>query len=631
MSTTADHPNETSQNRTADCAALLNAAHLNLYRENTFRITGLSIDASEREIRRQAAKLKMLEELGKGEDASQHAYSIKPAPTVEQIRVAMQRMKEPEHRLIDEFFWFWPKEFGQSDPAILALQNGDASTAHELWSKEATDARNGAVAIHNLAVLYHLVALDWTLEDLKATVDPQREAKIEQYWRKAFEYWEQVATHDDIWDALKTRVQAMDDARLTTGFVRRMRASLPEAFDKINAEAALQFAEAGRMDWARKHVAFMNETHQGLDDVEKTALLVLTPTRKRVKQLIQSAKDDVSSNPASGLAAAEKLVSTCRPLLELFDLFHGKESHHKTELFDEVADTVTACCISYGNATNQLAESNEVLRHALIFATAINLRERIQKNIDIAEGNIRNAVLQPIYKELSSIQESKDSPSNRLNKIKTQVLPFIAQFMEKEGAADDRLPELLDSTSIVLRGISVEAYNNASDVPTALAAIKLAVCLAQDPERKKQAGQDLQLVQEAAGFAKCFFCGERDSHQPATINVNMFGNVQRDFFTSMINYQHTTVKIPRCRECGKVQGFLDATAVLSALAGAFLTLYLVQYFKQGALTFFVAGAVGTLAVLVYKYLLFGSRRNSYPRIKELLGRGWAFGTQPSRS
>ena len=111
----------------------------------------------------------------------------------------------------------------------------------------------------------------------------------------------------------------------------------------------------------------------------------------------------------------------------------------------------------------------------------------------------------------------------------------------------------------------------------------------------------------------------------------MFGNVQRNFLTSMIEYQHTAVKIPRCRECGRVQGFLDATAVLSTLAGAFMTVYLAKYFQQGALVFLLVGALGSVAALIYKHLLFGSRRNSYPRIKELLGKGWQYGTQPSRS
>jgi hypothetical protein len=43
------------------------------------------------------------------------------------------------------------------------------------------------------------------------------------------------------------------------------------------------------------------------------------------------------------------------------------------------------------------------------------------------------------------------------------------------------------------------------------------------------------------------------------------------------------------------------------------------------------GVAGTVAALVYEHLLFVSHRKSYPRIKDLLGRGWQFGTQPSRS
>lgn len=612
------------------CEPLFEAAHLSIYRENTFRITGLSIDASEREIKKRAAKLTMLEELGKGEDALQHAYSIKPAPTVEQIRAAMQRMKEPEHRLIDEFFWFWPKEFGQSDAAILALQNGDASTAHELWSNEATDAKSGTVAIHNLAVLYHLVALDWTLEDLKTGVDPERKAKIEQYWRSAFRYWEQVATYDEIWDVMKSRVQALDDPRLTTGFVRRMRASLPEAFDKINAEAALQFAETGRMDWARRHIDFMNETHQGLDDVDKTSILVLTPTRKRIKQLVQIAREDTASDPGSGLISSEKLIESCLPLQELFNLFHGESSHHKIELFDEVAETVTNCCVAYGNATRQLAASNNVLRQALLFGSSITLRERIQSNLDIAEGNIRNAVLQPVYDELASIQSSKDSPKDRLNKIKSNVLSFIAQFIEKETGEDDRIPELLDSTAIVLRGISIDAYNKFSDVTVALEAIQLATRLAQSPEQKKQAAQDLELVKEAAGAGRCFFCETRDSHPPSSVSVSMYGLVTRNTLLGTVNYQQTTIKVPRCKDCGKIHGYLDSAAIGLFASGCIAAFFaLVTY--QGGSVLAAWGISGTLAAVLCKYYAFGSRRNDYPRIKELLAGGsWYLGLQPSR-
>jgi hypothetical protein len=479
------------------CPPLFAAAHLNIYRENTFRITGLPIDASDREIMKQAAGLKMLEEFGAAEAAVTHAYALRPPPGVEQIRSAMQRLKEPEHRLIDEFFWFWPREFGKSDhdPAIQALQRGDATTAHELWNLEAEAPKVGYVAIHNLAILYHLVALDWTLEDLKATVDPEREAKIEQYWRKAFEYWEQVATHDDVWGALKSRVQTIDDARLTTGFIRRMRTFLPEAFDKINAEAALRFAEAGRMDWARKHVAFMNETHQGLDDVEKTALLVLTPTRKRVKQLIQSAEEELNADPNMGLSEAEKLISTCRPLLALFNLFHGQESHHQAELFDEVASHINICLVEYDQINGLKGENINLLEAALEFATADHLRTQISKNIAIWQDNARFEKVTHYYKKLDAIDVSDARASQRLALVRGEIVSAIYSLRgtnEDAEAADD----LAEATVIILRGISVDAHNEEDDCDTAISAIQLAMSLTSDAQFRAKLHKDLEAIQK---------------------------------------------------------------------------------------------------------------------------------------
>ena len=52
--------------------------------------------------------------------------SIKPPPSLDEIREAMQRLRDPEKRLVAEFLcflWFWPEGFGQSksDTAIETL------------------------------------------------------------------------------------------------------------------------------------------------------------------------------------------------------------------------------------------------------------------------------------------------------------------------------------------------------------------------------------------------------------------------------------------------------------------------------------------------------------------------------
>ena len=138
MPSEANNENEYASRRrgSSDCKPLIQAANRDLFRHNAFRITGLPVDASIREISKQADKLKMMEELGHGSSAHTGAFALDPPPSVDQIREAIQKLKDPEKRLIDEFFWFWPEQFGnsQSDAAIGALRSGDGETALKIWS-----------------------------------------------------------------------------------------------------------------------------------------------------------------------------------------------------------------------------------------------------------------------------------------------------------------------------------------------------------------------------------------------------------------------------------------------------------------------------------------------------------------
>ena len=127
-----------NQSQNNECPALMDACTLDLYKKNIFRITGLSVDATSKEVSRQVQKLQMLEDMG-GSDAAgpQPAFALAGKRSSDEIRDALSRMKEPEHRLIDEFFWFWPEEFGASkdDAAIQAMLSGDEKGAYQLWRR----------------------------------------------------------------------------------------------------------------------------------------------------------------------------------------------------------------------------------------------------------------------------------------------------------------------------------------------------------------------------------------------------------------------------------------------------------------------------------------------------------------
>lgn len=606
-----------------DCQPLLAASHLNLYRENTFRITGLPVDATEREMRRQASALKHLEEFGAAEDAVTHAYALRPSPTADQIRAAMQRLKDPELRLIDEFFWFWPKEFGKGseDPALQALQRGDASAAYEMWKSDLGESDHGAVAAHNLAVAHHLQALDMTLSDLETRVDESQERLIRGHWKDAFIYWERIAVDDRIWSALKRRINGLGEARLTTGFARRMENTLPVALDKINAEAAVRLSEAGRMDAARWHVDFMRDTHAGFDDVDKTAALVLAPARKRVEQLVKLARETTTANPRQGLDVSANVVRQCEPLHKLFGLFFEDESHHRAELFDEVASAINTCLVAYNKRTNDFKSSNPVMRQALGFATSIHLRELLQKNLSIGEGNVNSSVLEPVYRELKQIQDSKSKAALRFAKIKTVILPALADLSEKEGANSAVLHELCESCSIVVRGIAVDAHNNDEDQETAWKAIQIAEKLARSPDQQHRVQEDRKAIEPSLAEKTCFFCAKRPATTQHAVSRDMHGDFSGQI--GAMSYRKGQVRVPRCKHCFDIDAWLIAGAALFFVVGVGLGVSLSE------LQLAVIGLMVMACVLLIRYVIYGRPALSrHPRISHLLKTGWFFGAQP---
>jgi hypothetical protein len=473
-----------------ECKPLFEAATKDVFRKNAFRITGLSVDATAREVGKHADKLKMLAELGQDPHSATAALPIKPPPSLDEIREAIQKLKDPEKRLVDEFFWFWPEEFGksQSDPAIQALTRGDLSSAIDIWSGREKSGNDGVVAAHNLALVFHVRALDSENALIKSDGTGESRQKIGDFWQGAFKRWERLATDDAFWEKVTGRIRQLNEPNLPTGFARRMRATLPEALDKINAELAVEFALAGKMGYAKVHIQFMRETNQGLDNVEQTAELVLTPARNRLKEQIRRAKDRADKNPRDSANAARDLLEQARHTLQLFDLFFDKDADVRNELFDEVAALCNQLPVAYQKATGDNLPCLEILRAVLPFATSMELRQQIEKNISTLTGNLMFKKLEPVYALLKQIQDSKEHPYARFDKFKFDVVKVLNAFAAE--LPNESITELYDSSAIVLREISLEAWNKHQSRSLAIDTNQLAIKYAVSPDLRQRLQKD---------------------------------------------------------------------------------------------------------------------------------------------
>lgn len=491
----------------SECKPLIDAATKDLFRKNAFRITGLSVDATTREVSRHADKLKMLAELGQDPHTLSAAFPMKPPPSLDEIREAIQKLKDPEKRLVDEFFWFWPEEFGnsQTDPAMQALAKGDSKTAIKIWTAKENGDVSSTTAKHNLALVYHVSALDWENYAIKNTVEADRREKMTNYWKGAFNRWETLAISEQLWEQVVARIRQLNEPNLPTGFARRMRATLPEALDKINAELAVAFAESGKIELARLHIQFMRETNQGLANVEKTAELVLMPTINRFKDQIKDAEACAKKTPQDGASAAKELFLHAQRAAILFDLFFGRESDLRNDLFDEAAAVCNRLQVAYHDAIHDDETCLEILNSILPLATSIELRQQIEKNMAALKGFAADKKLEPVYTLLKSIQDSKDSPSARLARFKRDAVAAIVKATGISGfsetfdyltSAGAEFKELFDSAAIVLRGISLDAWNSHRDRETAVAANELAIRHANSAELKQRLAEDKRTLQE---------------------------------------------------------------------------------------------------------------------------------------
>jgi hypothetical protein len=160
----------------------------------------------------------------------------------------MQRLSDPERRLIDELFWFWPHRQGQaaSDTALCHLREGKDKEAEGCWLEQESEHSESSVSTHNLALLYHFRALEHERKLLQATPGSAQPDGVSKLWTKSFRRWRSLADQKGFWNRLTARVRELDDPRLTPGVARRIRKNLPAALLSITAKLALTAIESDR-------------------------------------------------------------------------------------------------------------------------------------------------------------------------------------------------------------------------------------------------------------------------------------------------------------------------------------------------------------------------------------------------
>ena len=370
------------------CEILMQAAAPDIYRINAFRISGLNVNATTREISNQIQKNQMAEKYGGVMVNHKSPFPIEPPPDIDKLRQALHRLRDPETRIIDEFFWFWPHSLDSSvkDNALDALARNDTKAAESLWINYEATLTESNVSRHNLAVLSHLQVLDIELNGKSLTEEDIKNR--DKYWKDTFKRWKLLIEHEGFWSRLTARVRQVDDPRLTTGFVKRLRESLPYAIIQINASLALKAAEAGNKKESSRQISLMNGSGFGKEVTSAALKHVTKPLRNRIKSICKSYSDEIFSDKKNELAACKKLIENTKELLDTLDILLPLDNTIREGAHDEVALAGASMAISYANDTEDwksVIPIFEKLRKIVIGESASN---RVETNYNIFKKNI---------------------------------------------------------------------------------------------------------------------------------------------------------------------------------------------------------------------------------------------------
>lgn len=306
------------------------------------------------------------------------ALPLDPPPLDEAVSEALQRLRDPEHRFIDEFFWFWPRPgLGSKDPAIVALNTRDVDLAIEIWSDEARAKNDRSRSSHNLAVMFHTLALDIEYARQTEEISKPLEKVQYTYWQKGLSQWQAVLADDEFWDQVSSRVLELNDPRLTTDWSRRIRTALPLVVLLINAQIVCRAATAGANAEARKYWSLIGESGFSEADVAEACGRSARGIREVVSAICRTAEQEAEAEPATADESARRMLQETKPLLCALDMLIAGGVTLADEVRDEVATAATNCLYLLSDQAGKSEVARKLLELTRPYAISLSIRERI--------------------------------------------------------------------------------------------------------------------------------------------------------------------------------------------------------------------------------------------------------------
>lgn len=488
--------------------SLLSLAHPRIYDVNAFRLTGLPVDATGRDVARHVEKQLVAQKLGVKNGAEAQIFGPSEPPTVDSIRAAAHQLKDPEVRLLHELFWLWPmpNATGTEDSAVEAIRQGNLGGAVQIWTRDERDTGNGIVGTHNLAVLYHCLALSW--EAILPPVEQRDEnaKRLDEYWEAGLTRWAELCRSDAFWGRVVTRIRTIDDPRLTTGVALSIRAALPTAICLVGAKTAVQVLGRSNKSRAEAIISMIRGAFSS-SVTDKCFRTAAGPAQETIKALCGAAQDEVKRAAERGDQVTEKLLTESRRSLDTVDLLLKPGDPSRDAVFDQVALCGIDCMIPFANATKKWDLVVTVTEKLVGLAVGPTAQDRLKTNLETARGNREGARQESVFAPIVALMDGimkELSPIRELSRLKAEVWPRVAALQQRNDVSREEFELLATRLGWAFRAVALELWNDLKSWAYASEALSLAAMLAFSDELRSKLRDDRIILDRNKPRSQCF-------------------------------------------------------------------------------------------------------------------------------
>lgn len=372
-----------------------------LYRTNLFRILGLPVTAAARDVQRREARRELEAKLGLPTLAAAGGLlALSPPPDQDEIRRALARLHAPLDRFQAEFFWFWPLHEGP-DPALRAVEEGRPADAAAIWGRETGPPDRRAAARHNLAVFFHLFALDRELARGAGTADAKPRTELDALWQRALGQWAEIHADPEFWQVVSHRAAALNDAKVSPRLVARIRESLPTGLLHIHARLAFAAAEQSSSADVTRHLQLLKSARFEATARQGALRHALAAWEGQIREAIDRAKTTWRAAPHRANENVRSIYEDCGRLVSIVDAVvdnvsaplrsreGGAFTDMRNELRDMIAEAMFEGQMAYTAKVDDWGESLRLLELARKMAAGDALRVLLDENLATVRENAK--------------------------------------------------------------------------------------------------------------------------------------------------------------------------------------------------------------------------------------------------